>query len=344
MIRKKLFLASSSELADERREFEIFINRKNKEWFDKGLFLDLNQWEDFLDAMSPTRLQDEYNKAIKDCELFVMLVWTKVGQYTEEEFETAVGQFKAARKPFVFTYFREAAAGTADASVAAFQKKLNALGHFYTRYRNIDQLKLHFGQQLDKLAANGFIEFPAQDGKPAAAPGNQATLQGGGAIAQGANSRAAGAAGVIVDGDNNGNIVTGGAQTIVNVGGGTYVNGNVTAGGDFVGRDKITHGTAAHDVQALLAPLLAVVSQAPAAVRTQAVEQVQQLGAEAAKGKQADDGRMGRIIDGLVAKVPGAVGAIVSAFASPLLGGVAGPVTKFVLDKLRPGAPSDVDV
>jgi len=343
MIRKKLFLASSSELIDERKEFEIFINRKNKEWFDKGLFLDLNQWEDFLDAMSPTRLQDEYNKAIKDCDLFIMLVWTRVGQYTEEEFETAVGQFKATQKPFVFTYFKEAAAGTTDASVAAFQKKLNALGHFYTRYRNIDQLKLHFGQQLDKLAANGFIEFPSQDGKPAAAPGNQATLYGGGAIAQGANSRAVGAAGVLVEGPNAGNINTG-TQTTVNVAGGTYVNGNVTAGGDFVSRDKTTHGTAAHDLQALLAPLLAVVSQAPAAVRAQAVEQVQQLGAEAAKGKQADDGRMGRIIDGLVAKVPGAVGAIVSAFASPLLGGAAGQVTKFVLDKLRPGAPSDVDV
>jgi hypothetical protein len=32
---------------------------------------------------------------------------------------------------------------------------------------------------------------------------------------------------------------------------------------------------------------------------------------------------------------PGAVGAIVSTFANPILSGLAGPVTKFVLDKLQ---------
>ena len=64
----------------------IFINRKNKDWAVKGVFLELLVWEDFLDAVSKTRLQDEYNKEIRQCDLFVMLYWTKVGQYTEEEF------------------------------------------------------------------------------------------------------------------------------------------------------------------------------------------------------------------------------------------------------------------
>ncbi len=82
----KLFLASSSELENDRKEFEIFINRKNKEWVAQEVFLELVVWEDFLDAVSKTRLQDEYNQAIKECELFVMLFFTKVGQYTEEEF------------------------------------------------------------------------------------------------------------------------------------------------------------------------------------------------------------------------------------------------------------------
>ena len=30
------------------------------------------------------------------------------GQYTEEEFETAFGQFKATNKPLIFTYFKDA--------------------------------------------------------------------------------------------------------------------------------------------------------------------------------------------------------------------------------------------
>jgi len=98
---KKLFLASSSELQEDRKEFEIFINRKNKEWVSQGGFIELIVWEDFLDAVSQTRLQDEYNQAIRECDVFVMLFFTKVGKYTAEEFETAFGQFKATNKPFI---------------------------------------------------------------------------------------------------------------------------------------------------------------------------------------------------------------------------------------------------
>ena len=165
MITKKLFLASSSELKEDRKEFEIFINRKNKDWVAKGVFLELVVWEDFLDAVSQTRLQDEYDKEIRNGDIFVMLFWTKVGKYTEEEFETAFGQFKATSKPFIFTYFKDAEISTASAnkkdlmSLWAFQEKLSALGHFYTVYKNVDELKFKFNQQLDKLAANGFIEF-----------------------------------------------------------------------------------------------------------------------------------------------------------------------------------------
>ncbi|MGH8555020.1 MAG: hypothetical protein ACREUD_05575 [Gammaproteobacteria bacterium] len=59
MLTKKIFLASSAELKDDRKEFEIFINRKNNDWVDQGVFIELIVWEDFLDAVSKTRLQDE---------------------------------------------------------------------------------------------------------------------------------------------------------------------------------------------------------------------------------------------------------------------------------------------
>lgn len=344
MIKKKLFLASSSELADDRREFEIFVNRKNKDWVGRGVFLELVVWEDFLDALSPTRLQDEYNKAIRDCDIFVMLFCTKVGRYTEEEFETAFGQFKATGKPFIFTYFREAqvSTGSADradvASLWAFQDKLKALGHFQTAYQNVDALKLHFNQQLDKLAAAGFIEFKPEAGAAAAPAGEsyQATLSGSGAIAQGRGAQAVGAGGILVGGDNSGNINTG-QQTHTNSAGGTHIGGSVhTGGGDFVGRDQIKYGFSPHDLEALFAPLLvAVVQHAPAAEKAAAVQQVQQLKAELAKDPQTADDKVGKILEGLAAMVPAAIGAIVSAFASPLLAGVAGPVTKVVLDKLR---------
>ena len=160
---KKIFLASSSELKENREQFEIFINRKNKEWHHKGVFLELVIWEDFVDAMSKTRLQDEYNKAIKECDIFIMLFFTKVGKYTEEEFETAFGQFKKTNKPFIFTYFNTkkntVTVKKDNASLIKFKKKLDKLGHFYTTYKNIEDLQLKFNKQLEKLVANGFIEF-----------------------------------------------------------------------------------------------------------------------------------------------------------------------------------------
>ena len=243
-------------------------------------------------------------------------------------------------------------------SLRAFQKKLSALGHFYTVYKNIDALKFKFNQQLDKLAASGFVELDPSQGETAA-PANQATLTGSGAIAQGRDAKAVGAGGVLVGGSNTGSINTG---KQVNTGGGAYIGGNVNAGGDFVGRNKTVHGDqittgdvsgsgiaigrgaqanvmqgiSPNDLESLFAPLLAaVVQNAHADQLAAAVQQVQEIKAEVAKGTGAKDDKIAKVVDGLVGMVPKAVGAIISTFATPLLKGIAGPVTKFVLDKLK---------
>jgi hypothetical protein len=74
---------------------------------------------------------------------------------------------------------------------------------------------------------------------------------------------------------------------------------------------------------------------APPVKQNEAMQKAEELKKEVAKGKEANDGVMAKIVDGLVALVPGAVGAVVGMFATPILGGIAGPVTKFVLDKIQ---------
>ena len=64
----KIFLASSSELKTEREKFEIEIYRKCKAWFDKGVFLHLDIWEDMSARMSLAGSQSEYNKFVKDAD------------------------------------------------------------------------------------------------------------------------------------------------------------------------------------------------------------------------------------------------------------------------------------
>lgn len=168
-----LFLASSSELKADREQFEIFIYRRCKAWFDRGIFLHLDVWEDFLDAMAAGGLQSEYNQAIKRCDIFVLLAHNKVGKYTAEEFGEAFGQFSTTQKPFIFTYFKTPHTTNRREdlqSLWAFEDKLKELNHYKTEYHTIAELREHFGNQLDKLAAKGFMEVGAA---PAASPQNQ---------------------------------------------------------------------------------------------------------------------------------------------------------------------------
>lgn len=171
----KIFLASSAELEGDREQFRLSIADLNDNWLHRGVILQVVAWENFLDAMAKTRLQDEYNRALRECDVFVMLFWTKVGPYTREEFETAFGQFSAQGRPFVYTYFRTtppaADVPAADReSLLAFQRRLKELGHFKTVYDSADRLNLHFQRQLDRLAVKGFIEFAADDPTPRQRP------------------------------------------------------------------------------------------------------------------------------------------------------------------------------
>lgn len=154
----QIFLASSAELVEDRRAFEIFLNRRNKDLVKEKIFLELVIWEDFLDAMAKTRLQDEYNEALKKSDIFVMLFYTKVGKYTKEEFDTAYREFQQNGTPLIYTYFKNAPSDTErQESLGEFKQHLNELGHFYVPYKNIEGLQLHFMEQLEKLHRKGFL-------------------------------------------------------------------------------------------------------------------------------------------------------------------------------------------
>ncbi len=154
---KQLFLASSMELAEERDEFELFLRRENDRLHNQGLYIKVTRWEHFLDAMSETRLQDEYNSAVKSSDIFVSLFKSKAGKYTEEEFDVAYGNFKGLKASKIYTYFYDAPTtiGQVDVenlkSLRDFQDKLLKLGHFPTDFKNMDNLKLKFKGQLEIL-------------------------------------------------------------------------------------------------------------------------------------------------------------------------------------------------
>lgn len=162
-----LFLASSAELKAEREQFEIEIYRKCKAWFDRGIFLHLDIWEDLSARMAADGSQSEYNKKVQAADLFILLVYSKVGMYTGEEFEKAFGQFKATEKPFIFTYFKTPDGIVTDSSLAEFHQKLKDLKHFYCSFKDAHDLWNQFNKELERLETNDFAEFKREE-KPSA--------------------------------------------------------------------------------------------------------------------------------------------------------------------------------
>ena len=172
MITRRIFLASSNELKDDRIAFELMLGQLNQEWVPRGTFFHLMVWENFIDAMSQNGLQKEYNRAVAECDVFVLLFFTKVGAYTAEEFEAAFGAFNTAKKPLIYTYFKDAVVLTGDIddsilSLLEFKKRLSKLNHYYTRYRSSEELKWLFSRQLDKLFGDSQgLSFDITDSTP----------------------------------------------------------------------------------------------------------------------------------------------------------------------------------
>jgi internalin A len=157
----QIFLASSSELRDERDAFDLHVRQQNDRLRQSGLYLKVIRWETFLDAMGETRLQEDYNKSVRSCDIFLSLFKTKTGAFTEEEFNVAYDKFKASGKPLIYTYFLQPAV-IADESMRQaltslwdFKAKLRDLGHYPTECTSIEDLKLQFRSQLDLLINDG---------------------------------------------------------------------------------------------------------------------------------------------------------------------------------------------
>lgn len=224
----RIFLAASKELEADRKTFEQDIFRRNQVWSAKGYRLEPVLWESFDDAMSRTRKQDDYNAAIREADLFVILVHTKLGKYTAEEFDVAWKAFKKTGKPRIYTYFKalpepgEPDLGPEYGTVRAFLKRLATLGHWPNKYDEPSQMLHHFGTQLERLWAQDVIKAVAS-ADAGASPKTQ------GPMTKASRN-------VHVGRENHGTIVTG-TQNI-RTDGGAYIGGGVNvSGGRFTGRD-----------------------------------------------------------------------------------------------------------
>jgi len=107
--------------------------------------------------------------------------------------------------------------------------------------------------------------------------------------------------------------------------------GNLSVGEDVNGHVKVV---GIHIFRAELDQVFQPLADAVAG-NDEASKQVEALKREAAKGYDADDSVLARLVKSIMALAPGALSALLSTFAAPALGGVAGPVTKWALSEIQ---------
>lgn len=155
----KVFIASSKELKVDREALRTFVSVENDRLIRKNLYVELVQQEYFIDSMVEDGLQSKYNEAITNCDIIITLFFTKVGPYTQQEFECAYESFIKTGKPQIYTYIKK---GTVDMdtideevmTLLSFKKKLKELKHYPTEYKNSAELTQHFGRQIQAFFDN----------------------------------------------------------------------------------------------------------------------------------------------------------------------------------------------
>ncbi|MBQ2759944.1 MAG: tetratricopeptide repeat protein, partial [Clostridia bacterium] len=159
-----IFIGSSIvEFEREREQIENFIfsiGQKFRQSY--GISVEPLCCENFDDAVSAGRKQEEYNEKIRKSDYCYFLFFTKVGQYTREEFDVAVEKFRVTGKPKIYTYFKELGGETAEETVAEFKNELDKLfGHYYGTFEHIDTVKLRILLNL-KLQELDFVEIKTE--------------------------------------------------------------------------------------------------------------------------------------------------------------------------------------
>ncbi len=154
----RIFLASSSELSNERdlvtaaiADF-VSLHPEHKANFQ------VIKWENFAATFEDARKQDQYNESISFCDVFLMLFWSKVGRYTNEEFDLAQKSLGGNKKPLLLLLEKIDSTSKED-SVTEFKKNVaHGNGLFSAVFKNDDSLKSVIKEELQKLFKDGFLK------------------------------------------------------------------------------------------------------------------------------------------------------------------------------------------
>ena len=161
MKRVKVFIASSAELDDDKKELDFFFAERNKIYAERNILFIQKTWKDFESSLHKHFLQDRYNDYIRKCDIVIFLFHTKLGKYTLQELDIADETFKKSRKrkPRIFIFYKETPEQQPE--LADFKRlSKEKYGHFCDTYENYDELLQKMEKQLQLLENTGEIIHP----------------------------------------------------------------------------------------------------------------------------------------------------------------------------------------
>lgn len=165
----KIFLGSSiTEFEKERNDLELFIRNVSDEFEEKyNIKLVPLRCENMDNYVRTDGTQNAINEElVLSSDMCFFILFTKAGEFTEEEFRIAFEKFKKDGKPKIYIYFKNIPEGqTVEDSVYNFMSKIdNELKHYYGSFDHIDTIKLRILLNL-KLQEMDFVSVEFENGK-----------------------------------------------------------------------------------------------------------------------------------------------------------------------------------
>ena len=174
-----VFLASSNELNYDRNSFQALIAKLDDIYEPRGIRIKCRRWEDFPAYCTGERTQDIYNKTVRSCDMCICMFHKEAGQYTIEEFNQALDEYKTNHShPKTFVYIRALVEGEVETDeLKAFKDQLfKSIGHYWCNYACDDSMNLHFVMQLERLIPD--MGLSAGDSSQLKVEEGNVTLQG----------------------------------------------------------------------------------------------------------------------------------------------------------------------
>lgn len=165
----QLFVASPSDVAEERDALEDVVKETNRIWRHKAeLNLELLRWEDDTFPGFSTDAQDVVNAQIGDAyDVFVGIFWCRFGSPTSrfasgtlEEFERAYARRSAGENIDILIYFKDAPIPPSQldveqfTQVLEFKKLIKKRGGLHKHFINIDDFKKQVMFALHRIMEN----------------------------------------------------------------------------------------------------------------------------------------------------------------------------------------------